>query len=123
MNIYDFMMIASFIGGIGIILIKIWNIMVEGNFYSNFFKYDKQEYISDIKISMMLFIIIAILHFVTFVIFMQQPERSIFKVFFLLFNAMNGFNLIITIGEVLYSIAKMPQNVSYQAYSRKVAKE
>ncbi len=122
MNIYDFMMIASFIGGIGIILIKIWNIMVEGNFYSNFFKYDKQEYISDIKISMMLFIIIAILHFVTFVIFMQQPERSIFKVFFLLFNAMNGFNLIITIGEVFYSIAKMPQNVSYQAYSRKVAK-
>jgi hypothetical protein len=115
-------MIASFIGGIGIILIKIWNIMVEGNFYSNFFKYDKQEYISDIKISMMLFIIIAILHFVTFVIFMQQPERSIFKVFFLLFNAMNGFNLIITIGEVFYSIAKMPQNVSYQAYSRKVAK-
>jgi len=108
MNIYDFMMIFCFITGIALILVKIWNLMSSSEFYSNIFNQKENPHLFDIKMSLMTYVLILIAHFCVFIIFMIQPERTIFKVLFLFFNGLNMLSLVVTIAEVIWGISRIP---------------
>jgi len=93
MNIYDFMMIFATFLVLGVIFFKIYNLLNMNKVYGW-------------KMAVMLFCIFLVGWFITFITFMIQPERTIFKVLFQFGNLFMVINTLLFAIEIIWLIVE-----------------
>lgn len=107
MNIYELLFLVSLFGMIGLILIKVFNVMR---------KFMSGRELYDIKGSFILFILYFFLYIIGFVVMMLNPEILIYNFLFRLCTWLITLNVLFFFVELIYHLYEISQTTVRKRY-------